>query len=84
MILEEQEDEDYGRNTTLTRQGGRRKGTCKRCGNELLKKNLTRHRGACGIELMRTRKTCQYCGKAMSMNMRTHFEIEISLFLVVA
>ena len=43
-----------------------RKRTCERCGSELLKKNVARHRGTCGVELMRTRKTCQYCGKDLS------------------
>ena len=36
------------------------------CGTELLKKNIERHRGTCGVELKRRRKTCRYCGKDLS------------------
>ena len=32
----------------------------------LLKKNMARHRGTCGVELTRRRKTWQYCGKDLS------------------
>ena len=27
---------------------------------------MARHRGTCGVELTRRRKTCQYCGKDLS------------------
>ena len=66
VAVEEREEEDYGRDTAGTRQGGRRKGTCDRCGCVLLKKNMARHRGTCGVELTRRRKTCRYCGKDLS------------------
>ena len=66
VAVEEQEEEDYGRDTAGTRQGGRRKGTCDRCGCVLLKKNMARHRGTCGVELTRRRKTCRYCRKDLS------------------
>ena len=36
------------------------------CGNELLVKNMVRHGGTCGVELMRTRKACRYFGKDLS------------------
>ena len=52
--------------TAVTRQEGRRTGICDRCGSELLKKNMARHRGTCGVEVMRKRKRCQYCGKDLT------------------
>ena len=63
---EEQEDEDFGGNTSVTREGGERTGTCDRCGSELLKKNMTRHRRTCGVKVTRKKKRCQYCGERPS------------------
>ena len=64
MTVEEREDEDCRGNTSATRQGGRKTGICERCGSELLKKNMARHRGTCSVEV--TRKRCQYCGKDLA------------------
>ena len=55
--------EKYG---VAARQRGRKKGTYERCGSELLKKNMARHRETCGVELVRARKTCQYCREDLS------------------
>ena len=66
VTAEEREEEDHGRDAAATRQGRRRKGTFDRCGSELFKKNMARHRGSCGVDLMRRRKTCQYCKKDLS------------------
>ena len=66
VAAEEREEEDYGRDTAVTRQGGRRKETRDGCGCVLLKKNMARHRGTCGVELTRRRKICRYCGKDLS------------------
>ena len=54
-------DEDCGGNTSVTRQGGRRIVTCDRGGSELLKKNMARHRRACGAEV--TRKCVNVVGE---------------------
>jgi len=39
---------------------------CDRCGSQLLKKNMARHRGTCGAEFTRKRKRCQFCGKDLA------------------
>ena len=56
VAAEEREEEDYRRDTAVTRPGGRRKGTCDGCGSVLLKKNVARHRGTCGVELTRRKR----------------------------
>ena len=66
MTVEDRQDKDYGGTTSATRQGGRRTGICDRCGSELLKKNMARHRGTCGVHVMRKRKRCQYCRKDLT------------------
>ena len=53
--VEEQEDEVFGGNTTATSQGGKRRGTCDRCGSELLNKNMARHRRPSSVEVTRKR-----------------------------
>ena len=64
--VEKQEDKDCGGNALVTRQGGKRTGPCDRCGREVLKKNMARHRETCGLEVMRKEKRCQYLGKDLA------------------
>ena len=66
MTVEDRQDTDYGGTSSATRQGGRRTGICDRYGSELLKKNMARHRGTCGVHVMRKRKRCQYCRKDLT------------------
>ena len=66
MAVEEREDEERGSNTAVPRQGRRRTCICDRCGSQLLKKNMARHRGTCGAEFTRKRKRCQFCGKDLA------------------
>ena len=64
--VEEREDEERGSNIAVPRQGRRRTCICDRCGSQLLKKNMARHRGTCGAEFTRKRKRCQFCGKDLA------------------
>ena len=55
MNSEERDDKEGEGNTTAARQEGRRTGISDRCDSELLKKNMARHRGTCGVEVERER-----------------------------